>query len=737
MAGSDLFAFAESEAREESSQSAWKILSVEDDLAYQASLLFSLRDIKVQDRPLEVLTANSVSEAAMLLSHNADICVILLDVVMEEDDAGLRLANTIREVLGNAAIRIVLLTGQPGMAPRSEVMSRYDIDEYWNKSDLTRDTLFTIINANIRTWHYLNELIQARNGLQMVVDAARSISSKQNLSSFTQTVLDEIGHIIGVKQGGIVCVASSDACSLTETKIVAASGSYSHLNNESLDQLALDGLEQCFLSARQQRSHQFGDDYTVLYFEEPEFSCSHYLVLIHSQVKLSDSHINLLRVFSENISSGFTTVALVNRLSDLAYRDQALGSHNRNWLLRELAIMPTAEMRNSELVMVDVDNFSAILVTFGEHYCEALLAALFIQLTSYHPDFNSVARTNADSFTILFNKEHAPSAQHLWEMTNQRLVVEGTPHHLSLSVTRMDLGLMTATPPNQILQLAESALSIGRSRGEQVIDYRPEILETITSSYRMMKELQYALENNELFIVLQPKVQLDNLQVVGFEALLRWKKEGRFIPPDQFIPIAETSGLISAIDRTVVRQAIGAVQQLQQAGHNLPVAFNASCIDLRKPGYIDSLLQAIEESRIDTGLLEIEVTESEAMQDYDEISPLLEHLVKLGMGVSIDDFGTGYSSLAHVANLSATTLKIDKSFVSRLGQDLAGEHVVEMVIRLCERFHFKVVAEGVETEAQRQLLMSKRCHVGQGYLFSPPLPITEAIAWLQNWPPQG
>ena len=91
-------------------------------------------------------------------------------------------------------------------------------------------------------------------------------------------------------------------------------------------------------------------------------------------------------------------------------------------------------------------------------------------------------------------------------------------------------------------------LSIGRSRGEQVIDYRPEILETITSSYRMMKELQYALENNELFIVLQPKVRLDNLQVVGFEALLRWKKEGRFIPPDQFIPIAETSGLISAID---------------------------------------------------------------------------------------------------------------------------------------------------------------------------------------------
>ena len=145
-----------------------------------------------------MLTANSVSEAAMLLSHNADICVILLDVVMEEDDAGLRLANTIREVLGNSAIRIVLLTGQPGMAPRSEVMSRYDIDEYWNKSDLTRDTLFTIINANIRTWHYLNELIQARNGLQMVVDAARSISSKQNLSSFTQTVLDEIGHIIRI-----------------------------------------------------------------------------------------------------------------------------------------------------------------------------------------------------------------------------------------------------------------------------------------------------------------------------------------------------------------------------------------------------------------------------------------------------------------------------------------------------------------------------------------------------------
>ena len=169
---------------------------------------------------------------------------------------------------------------------------------------------------------------------------------------------------------------------------------------------------------------------------------------------------------------------------------------------------------------------------------------------------------------------------------------------------------------------------------------------------------------------------------------------------------------------------------LQQAGFKLPIAFNTSGIDLNQKDYVDTLLEMIIQSGLDGSLLEIEVTESQIMLNYDHINPILSKFSDRGVGVSIDDFGTGYSSLAHVANLAATTLKIDKSFVDHLGLDDAGDHVIEMVLHLGEQFGFTVIAEGVETETQRQHLLSRGCNIAQGYLFARPMLISDAVKWL-------
>ncbi|MDO6514414.1 EAL domain-containing protein [Neptuniibacter sp. 2_MG-2023] len=730
----ELFHFSESSIVDKAAAAPWKVLSVEDDLTYQASLVYSLQDLVVYERPVQILTANSVSEAADVISRNSDISVILLDVVMEEDDAGLRLASTIREVLGNSAVRIILVTGQPGMAPRHEVMAKYDIDEYWNKSDLARDTLHTVVSSHIRTWRYLSELIQAKQGLQMVVDAARSISSKQNLVSFTETVLNEIERIIGIKQGGIVCFAYKGGDFSPEARILAASGIYSGSTKKTLSDLQLATYYPAFIAATEQRSHLFDDDFTVLHFDTPQIDETHYILLVNSNHKLTDSHINLLQVFSENINSGFTAVALVNRLSDLAYRDQVLKSYNRNWLLRELSTMPAEEKDESSLIILVVNDFTGMMVTFGERYCEKLLSALLVNICDLHPN-NLIARTGDFTFAILLNKESMLTEEQLLNIIDQRLMLNHTVHRLRLTVARVNLNLLMECKAEQILQLSESTANMARLKGQRIIDYEPDIMLSITASHHLLMDLHSAIDNHEFFIVLQPKVNMTTGATVGFEALLRWRKpDGQIISPTRFIPLAETAGLISHLDIEAARHTIEAATSLQKAGFNLPISFNASCADLNHKDYIESLLNMIVQSGLDGQMLEIEVTESQAMQNYEYINPVLKQFSDRGIGVSIDDFGTGYSSLAHVANLKATTLKIDKSFIDHLGESAAGNHVVDMVLHLGKKFGFVIIAEGVETEIQRQHLVNRGCHIAQGYLFSKPMPVSNVVEWLQVQP---
>ena len=157
----------------------WTILSVEDDINYQRSIELSLDGLEVDGQRVNILTANSALDAAAILSSIDNISVILLDVVMETDDAGLHLVDTIRNVIGDNNVRIILVTGQPGVnAPRQSLMRQYDIDDYWAKTDLTEEKLRSVVMSNIRTWHSLTELDKARRGLQMIVDASRVITSK-------------------------------------------------------------------------------------------------------------------------------------------------------------------------------------------------------------------------------------------------------------------------------------------------------------------------------------------------------------------------------------------------------------------------------------------------------------------------------------------------------------------------------------------------------------------------------
>ncbi|MEC9411736.1 MAG: EAL domain-containing protein [Pseudomonadota bacterium] len=246
----------------------------------------------------------------------------------------------------------------------------------------------------------------------------------------------------------------------------------------------------------------------------------------------------------------------------------------------------------------------------------------------------------------------------------------------------------------------------------------------------MLNDFNIGLTKNEIHAYLQPKVDMVSGRLIGFEALARWfKSDGEMIPPDIFIPIAEASGLVEQLDKAILLQCCAAIKQLQAAGISVPISFNVSCHELLLSDFSSTILSLLEAEAISPHQVDMEITETLAMIDYEQVSATLRKLIALGMDVSIDDFGTGFSSLSHVTELAATTLKIDKSFVQYLGERESSEHVVDMIIRVATRFGLKVIAEGVETTLQRDKLIELGCTLGQGYFYARPMPIDEAVGW--------
>ncbi|MCB1167735.1 MAG: EAL domain-containing protein [Leptospiraceae bacterium] len=247
-----------------------------------------------------------------------------------------------------------------------------------------------------------------------------------------------------------------------------------------------------------------------------------------------------------------------------------------------------------------------------------------------------------------------------------------------------------------------------------------------------MQALVKALDNESLFIALQPQIDLQSGKVVGAEALARWiDTDGKFVSPGDFIPLAETTGLILRLGDQILRQTISAVKTLSKAGYkNLRIGFNTSMVQLTEPGFLERLERRIKEAGIQPGQLELEVTESVAMTRFDLIVELLQKVRAMGLAVAIDDFGTGFSSLAYLRRLPADRLKIDRAFVNEITGDNGGLSIAENIIELAQKLNLKTIAEGVETEAQGRWLRDHGCQEVQGFFYAKPMPLNELMDFL-------
>ncbi|MHB1718172.1 MAG: putative bifunctional diguanylate cyclase/phosphodiesterase, partial [Acidimicrobiales bacterium] len=290
--------------------------------------------------------------------------------------------------------------------------------------------------------------------------------------------------------------------------------------------------------------------------------------------------------------------------------------------------------------------------------------------------------------------------------------------------------------PTELLRDADIALYQAKRRGRgQVAQFEPGMRDAVRDRVALDRELHDALTGGQFFLVYQPTFELGTLEVTGVEALLRWDHPDRgIVPPDEFIPALETSGLIVEVGRFVLDEACRQASRWHAGGLAISIAVNVSARQLEAGSLVADVGSALERSALDPHVLVLEVTESALMADVTRNAARLDRLKSLGIRVAVDDFGTGYSSLAYLQKFPVDILKIDRSFVNALGDSAQSAALVHAMVQLGDALGLETLAEGIEDEAQLQALRGEACRSGQGFWFSRPLRADDAEAFLRSRP---
>ncbi|WP_052231742.1 putative bifunctional diguanylate cyclase/phosphodiesterase [Tepidimonas taiwanensis] len=711
------------------------MLVVDDDDDVHVATAFALDYVEILGRGVRLTHARSAQEAREILLRERDFAVVLLDVVMETTDAGLQLVHFIRETAGLSALRIVLRTGQPGYAPEQQTLEQYDINDYKAKSELTRPRLLATITAAVRSYQQIRSIEMSRRGLQRIIDASADLLARHGLRAFADGVLTQLAALLDTEPEGLVC---AHACNgQAPYTVLAAAGVYADLIGQPLDALGDHPSVQRLMRAMQQRRSLYLPQETVLFVQgQDAIDLAVYLPLAHH---LEPDTQRLIDVFCLNLSAYLRNLSLIERLQQLAYRDARLELPNRTWLVERIGQLVGDDRAGGyALAIVDIDDFSGINELMGHEFADDVLQALIERLRASLPTYVEMARVSGDGLALLGPQRERwlPTLPLAWQ---NPVRVRGQPFQIRATVGWVNAEDFEQSGMHAIKNAATALKDAKRHARGGVVQYARTMSVRSRHHAELLDRLHHAFHEHELFLVYQPQVDLVTRAVIGAEALLRWRRpDGQLIPPDTFIPVAEQSGLIDALGAWVMQQACADLRSLHQQGIGLPrVAVNVSAVQFRSPCLLERIQQALQRHELSAHHLELEITESVAMLSDAQVEPLLRQMRGMGIGIALDDFGTGYSSLAYLERLPLDRIKIDRGFVQQLGQNTHGARIAEVIIELGQRLQLPVLAEGIEDEASWRQLREMGCQAGQGYWFSPPMPLSALVTWWQHWHESG
>ncbi len=427
------------------------------------------------------------------------------------------------------------------------------------------------------------------------------------------------------------------------------------------------------------------------------------------------------------------------RLSYLENYDTLTDLPNRfyyNYQLHQYLVSQQASLKQLAVIRLNIDRFRPLNEYLTNNGGDELLRQVAQRLRLTNAEALFVAHLNGDDFAIVYEISHIrPSViehcERIAKAFSLPFNIMGQDHFITLSMG-------VAFYPEHGRQLdylnncAEQALSEAKNLGGNTIRYYSnENTALLEKGIFLERDLRKAIQRDELIVYYQPKINFHDKHVYGFEALVRWNHpEKGIIPPGLFIPLAEQTSLISDIGRIVIQQTAKQIKQWNQMGFdNICVSVNIVAQQLRRGQLLTDLDEAIAANRISGKYLELEITESSLIENSDSVKNLLQNIKDRGINISLDDFGTGYSSLSYLADFPIDILKIDRSFVSKIGEHKQ-EAIVSAMVAMGKAMGMTVVAEGIETEQQMKYLQSLDCDIAQGYLFSKPLPKDEATQYL-------
>jgi diguanylate cyclase (GGDEF)-like protein/PAS domain S-box-containing protein len=459
------------------------------------------------------------------------------------------------------------------------------------------------------------------------------------------------------------------------------------------------------------------------------------LLLYASEKDFFDTEeMKLLTELAGDIAFAIDHIDKQEQIDYLAYYDVLTGLANHKLLLDRVAQyirIAVSHRHKLALCLIDIKRFKNINDSFGQPAGDALLKQVAEWLTQNMEDTNLLARIGADHFTVILPvvRRESDVARKVEKMLKALLEypfsLNGEVFHVA---ARAGVALLPDDGADAItlLQNAESALKKTKVSGDQYLFYTQKMSEMVALKLTMENQLHQALKNEEFVLYYQPKCNVATNKLTSVEVLIRWNnpRTGGLVPPMQFIPILEETGLIHEVGHWALHKAVEDYLRWRTA--SLPairVAVNVSALQLRNRNFINEIEQAIAIDEHAAAGLELEITESVIMEDIKYSIASLQAIRALGVTIAIDDFGTGYSSLRYLAKLPVDTLKIDRSFVNEMTASADGLALVSTIINLGHSLNIKIVAEGVETEEQLQLLRLLKCDEMQGFLFSKPVPV--------------
>lgn len=582
----------------------------------------------------------------------------------------------------------------------------------------------------LTSWiYFLRRAVATRT--RALVDNTRELEqARDELASTIQAIpdllfeLDEAGRYLQI-------LASRDSL-LAETKEAL-------LGKTVNDVLPAEAAETVLLAIA--AAIKAGSDYGRV-IQLPLDDGEHWFELSVSRKGTGDLEKSTCLVLSRDITARKNAE---DRIQELAFSDPLTSLPNRRLLMDRLDQALTSAHRHNRqaaLLFIDLDDFKTINDTLGHQIGDALLIQVAQRLTSCVRESDTVARLGGDEFIVMLEdlsnnvQEAATQAQVVSEKIHTELsrsyAIEGHEHHSTASIGVTLFGGSEREKLEEPLQRAELAMYQAKAAGRNTLRlFEPQMRTAVTTRATLEAELREAVTSGQFVLYYQPQGGTE-VRISGVEALVRWQHPQRgLVPPAEFISIAESSGLILPLGRRVLETACKqlAAWEAQPELSSLKIAVNVSARQFRQDEFVQEVLGILNASGAKPERLNIELTESVLVDNVEDVIVKMNALKAKGVGFSIDDFGTGYSSLAYLKRLPLDQLKIDKSFIRDILTDPDDAAIARMVVALADSLGLSVIAEGVETEAQKNFLETLGCKNYQGYLFSRPLPLMEFEAF--------